>query len=303
MKTNKYSKLIDFGFSPKTLMTLSESEINTLHRNLIESKKSEPKESQTIQTSITKYTPSEVQDAKSKGKSIPGGRAVKMNPDGSMDVTNEGEMSEGKKKKNKKINPFAICTSQLGNEFGTTERHLWNSKQNNKYERCVKAIKQSMNENKDITSVILENKILYLLEKHLKPKMNKGELMDLITKKTMSKPIGKLGSIGVKENTETAPAKPKTKPGIKTPPKPDKDSPYRPKTSPAPKARKEESKESAAATSSPAPAKPTTKPGIKTPPKPDKDSPYRPKTSPAPKARKTMPSWMSFDNIGIKLKK
>ena len=302
MKTNKYSKLIDFGFSPKTLMTLSESEINTLHRNLIEGKKNETKESQTVQTIITKYTASEVQDAKSKGKSIPGGRAVKMNPDGSMDVTNEGEMSEGKKKKTKKINPFAICTSQLGNEFGTTERHLWNSKQNNKYERCVKAIKQSMNEGKDITSVILENKILYLLEKHSKPKMNKGDLMDLITKKTMNKPIGTLGSIDVKENTKTAPTKPTTKPGTKPTTKPDKDSPYKPKTSPAPKAKKEESKESVVA-NSPAPTKPTTKPGTKTPPKPDKGSPYKPKTSPNPKAKETMPSWMSFDNIGIKLKK
>ena len=302
MKTNKYSKLIDFGFSPKTLMTLSESEINTLHRNLIEGKKNETKEAQTIQTSITKYTASEIQDAKGKGKSLPGGRAFKVNSDGSIDVTNEGEMSEGKKKKNKKINPFAICTSQLGNEFGTTERHLWNTKQNNKYERCVKAIKQSMNENKNTTSVILEKKILSLLEKHSNPKMKKGDLMDLISKKTMKKPIGTLGSIDVKENTKMSPTKPTTKPGIKTPPKPDKDSPYKPKTSPAPKAKKDEYKESVFA-NSPAPAKPTTKPGIKNPPKPDKGSPYKPKTSPAPKARKTMPSWMSFDNIGIKLRK
>lgn len=301
MKTNKYSKLVDFGFSPKTLMTLSESEIDTLHRNLVEGKKKETKEAQTIQTSITKYSASEVQDAKSKGKALPGGRAVKMNADGSMDVTNEGEMSEGKKKKTKKINPFAICTSQLGNEFGTTERHMWNSKQNNKYERCVKAIKQSMNEGKDITSVILENKILYLLEKHSNAKMKKGDLMNLITKKTLNKPIGTLGSIDVTENnTKEAPVKTP----VKTPSKPDKDSPYKPKTSPAPKARKSETKESMVA-NSPAPTKPTTKPGIKTPPKPDKDSPYKPKTSPAPKARtnKELPSWMSFDTIGIKLKK
>jgi len=301
MKTNKYSKLVDFGFSPKTLMTLSESEIDTLHRNLVEGKKKETKEAQTIQTSITKYSASEVQDAKSKGKALPGGRAVKMNADGSMDVTNEGEMSEGKKKKTKKINPFAICTSQLGNEFGTTERHMWNSKQNNKYERCVKAIKQSMNEGKDITSVILENKILYLLEKHSNAKMKKGDLMNLITKKTLNKPIGTLGSIDVTENnTKEAPVKTP----VKTPSKPDKDSPYKPKTSPAPKARKSETKESMVA-NAPAPTKPTTKPGIKTPPKPDKDSPYKPKTSPAPKARtnKELPSWMSFDTIGIKLKK
>ena len=35
MKTNKYSDLIKFGLSQKTLMTLSESEINTLHKTVI----------------------------------------------------------------------------------------------------------------------------------------------------------------------------------------------------------------------------------------------------------------------------
>ena len=44
-----------------------------------------------------------------------------------------------------------------------------------------------------------------------------------------------------------------------------------------------------------------TKPGTK----PDKDSPYKPKPGPKkkPKARKgDMPDWLSFDEIGIKLK-
>lgn len=285
MKTNKYSNLLRFGLTPRTLTTLSESEINTLHKNLIEGSKQETKEVETVQTSVSKYSKSEVDAAKAKGQSLPAGKSVKLNPDGSMDV----EMSEGKKKKSKKIDAFAICTSQLGNEFGTTKRNLWTPKQNNKYERCVKAIKQSVNEGNDVTSVFLENKILSLIEKHIQPKMSKGDLMDLINKKTNK----------VTETTKEAPVKTP----VKTPSKPDKDSPYKPKVSPAPKARKSETIESTeTAPSKPAP---TTKPGTKTPPKPEKGNPYQPKTSPNPKAstNKSMPSWMSFDTLGIKLKK
>ena len=280
MKTNKYSNLLRFGLTPRTLTTLSESEINTLHKNLIEGSKQETKEVETVQTSVSKYSKSEVDAAKAKGQSLPAGKSVKLNPDGSMDV----EMSEGKKKKSKKIDAFAICTSQLGNEFGTTKRNLWTPKQNNKYERCVKAIKQSVNEGNDVTSVFLENKILSLIEKHIQPKMSKGDLMDLINRKTNN----------VTETTKEAPVKTP----VKTPSKPDKDSPYKPKTSPAPKAKKETKEQTA-----PSKPAPTTKPGTKTPPKPDKDSPYKPKTSPAPKAKKSMPSWMSFDSLGIKFKK
>ena len=274
MKNNKYADLIRFGLTQKTLMTLSESSINSLHKNLIEGKKtvcpgcgmkdckckpSKKKETKEAE-SITKYSKSEVDAAKTKGQSLPAGKAVKLNPDGSMDVTNEGEMSEGKKKKSKKIDAFAICTSQLGNEFGTTKRHLWNAKQNNKYERCVKAIKQSMNESRNNEfALILENKILSLVEKHIQPKMKKGDLMNLISKKGMKSPIATLGSMDVTEDTTTAPTKPNTKPGTK----------------------------------------PNTKPGTK----PDEGNPYKPKTSPPPKAKKSMPSWMSFESIGIKLKK
>jgi hypothetical protein len=306
MKTNKYANLIKFGFTQRTLMSLNESDINNLHKNLIEGKKKETKEETKTTVVQSTFDTSNVDDQRKlaqKGVKVdPVTKKITLNQ-GKEDKKNikviqDGEMSESKKKKTKKINPFAICTSQLGNEFGTTERHLWNAKQNNKYERCVKTIKQSMNENREVVpmSLIIENKILSLVEKHIQPKMKKGDLMNLITKKSMKRPIATLGSIDVTENTKEAPVKTP----IKTPSKPDKDSPYKPKTVPAPKA-KYETKEQVVAN---APTKqPTTKPGIKTPPKPDKDSPYKPKTTPAPKAKKSMPSWMSFDSIGIKLKK
>jgi hypothetical protein len=69
--------------------------------------------------------------------------------------------------------------------------------------------------------------------------MKKGELLDLIGKKKMNTPIGKLSSIGVME-TETAPPKPVTKPDTQTPPKPKPFDPFSPKPgyNPNPKAKK-----------------------------------------------------------------
>ena len=286
MKTNKYANLVKFGLSQRTLMTLSESEIDKLHKNLIESKK-ETKEQVTQTTKQVKTTKIPASAAKTTG-AVVDGVSIKQDSSGNIYATqNEGEMTETKKKKSKKEfepNPWAICHSQLG------------PKKTPKFERCVQAIKKSMNENKLPFDVILENKIVSLVEKYIQPKMKKGDLINMVEEKKMNLPIGKLMSMGkVSEDTKEAPVKTP----VKTPTKPDKDSPYKPKTSPAPKAKKE-TKEQATAPSKPSP---TTKPGTKTPPKPDKDSPYKPKTSPSPKANKTMPSWMSFDSLGIKFKK
>jgi hypothetical protein len=301
MKTNKYADLVKFGLTPKTLMTLNESDINRLHKNLIEGKKDvcpkcgkekcvcevkkkETKESQKITTSIMRYTPSEVSTAKSKGESLPGGRAIKLNTDGSVDVTAEGEMSEGKKKTTKKQepNPWAICHSQVG------------PKKTRKFERCVKAVKDAISENKNPFDVILENKILSLVEKHLNPKMTKGELMNLLGKKMVSES-------GTKE--KEAPVK---DPGTKTPPKPKTKDPFKPEPhkQPNPKAhhKKHETKEAVMD----APVKePKVKPGTKTPPKPKTKDPFKPEPhkQPNPKAKKRIPSWLTFNNLGIKFKK
>jgi hypothetical protein len=133
------------------------------------------------------------------------GYAVKKNPtDNSITVTKmEGEIEEGKKKdKKSKTNPWAICTSQLGGEFGTKERHLWNAKQKNKYERCVKDVKNQLKEGKNPVSLFLENKIMKLVEKHIPPRITKNDLLNYLTE------------------TETAPAKPKTDPKTKPGEKP-----------------------------------------------------------------------------------
>jgi hypothetical protein len=333
MKTNKYADLIKFGLSQKTLMSLTESSINVLHKNLIEgkkdicpkcgmknckcnhSKKKETKETVTTQTlppqKVTKITPD---TAKSTGANV-GNVDVSMDSSGNIiakgplntdkgeskkgKVIKDGEMSESKTKKNKydKINPWRICHSQVG------------PKKTPKFERCVRAVKQSIGEGKNPFSVLLEEKILSLLETHLRPKMTKGELMDLLGKKTMKTPIGRLNSIGgsVSENTKEKEA-PVRNPGTKTPSKPKTKDPFKPEPhkQPKPKAhhKKHETKEFVM--DAPAPTKePKVTPGTKTPPKPKTKDPFRPEPhkQPNPKARKKLPSWLTFKNLGIKLKK
>lgn len=122
----------------------------------------------------------------------------------------------------------------------------------------------------------LENRIDKLIESHLSPKMTKGDLVRLVSE------------------TETAPAP--VKPKTPTKPKQDPDNPYKvkPGVKPSPKAETKEQSPTIA------PPKP------KTPTKPSQpDTPYRPKPGPkpAPKAgNDDVPSWLSFNKIGIKLK-
>jgi hypothetical protein len=326
MKTNKYADLIKFGLKQKTLMTLSESSINTLHKNLIEgkkdicpkckmknckcdhSKKKETKEqNNTPANTVVNKTSQEVTIPNGGAFAIPQGKKAEALSVGGQTkvIISSGKEEDGKeikptKKKSTKysgVNPFAVCHAQLG------------PKKTRKFERCVMAVKQSIKEGKDPFAVLLENKILSLLETHLQPKMKKGDLMNLVSKKSMDLPVGKIGGMGgsVSENTKEAPTKPeKGTPGTREKPttKPDKDTPYKPKTVPAPKAhhKKHETKEFVM--DAPAPTKkPKENPGTREKPttKPEKGNPYLPKTIPAPKAN--MPRWMSFESIGIKLKK
>jgi len=76
-----------------------------------------------------------------------------------------------------KKNPWAICTAQLGKEFGTKERHLWSAKEKNKYERCVKDVKKSLKEGKNPISLFLENEITKIVERNLQPQITKRDLM------------------------------------------------------------------------------------------------------------------------------
>jgi hypothetical protein len=113
----------------------------------------------------------------------------------------------------------------------------------------------------------LDKKISTLVEKHLPPKMNKRDLMNIIIEA---------------EKEVEVPVKPDVKPE-----RPRPQTPYQPKHKPAPKAGEREVE---------TPVKPDVKPE-----RPKPQTPYQPKHKPAPKAE-DVPQWLTFGSIGINLK-
>lgn len=159
-----------------------------------------------------------------------------MAPDGGDDDSDNDRkmmgMSEEKKKskKEKEQNPWAICTAQLGKEFGTRERHLWSAKEKNKYERCVEDVKKSLKEGKNPVSLFLENEIMRIVEKNLPPRITKGDLMKYLSEAGPATAPTKPAP-GTKPTTK--PGKPDTKPRPQHPGK----NPN-PGENPAPKAKR-----------------------------------------------------------------
>ncbi len=265
MKNNlKSVDLLKKGMSPKVLIKLTEAQLETLHKKLF-NEQTQPNVTKTTKN-VTTYNIPQNQEA----EITTGGKNVVVSTKGGLTKVTpmEGEMGEAKKEK--KYNPWAICHAQLG------------PKKTRKFERCVKDVKKSLSEGKNPLSLFLENKIMDLVEKHIPPRITKGDLINYLI-----------------EDTKT---KPKTKPGTKTPPKEKPHDPFKPSPhkQPAPKA-KQETKEAVMD----APAKPKeapTKPGTKTPPKEKPFDPFKPSPNkqPAPKAK--MPEWLKFKSLGIKLK-
>ena len=226
-------------------------------------------------TKVTEYPPTEVQTMMKQGQGVnvsngevtptTGGGLKVLQKSGKSEapknkVIKDGEMSEGKKKKKSKYNPWAICTAQLGKEFKTTERSEWTTKQKNKYERCVKQVKEDVNEGKNPYMTILESKFENLIKNNIQGRITKKNFVSLLETKSkdmettinligkpkMNKPIGRIiYGKGEMSETETAPAKPKVKPGTETRPRPSHPGRNpKPGEGPAPaKARKIETKE------------------------------------------------------------
>ena len=234
MKVNKKAlELIDKGLSAKTVGKLTESQINILHSRLI----SEATDTVTKQRT---YSSSEVQTMKAKGQSIPGGKAVKVNADGSISVTTEGELDEEEEvtiDPNKETetqdpkqvgpssddgfgdetdgmgmfesesdlkpgqpNPWAICHAQVG------------PKKTRKFERCVKSVKKQLEEGKNPVSLFIESQIIKIVEKHLPPRITKGDLLKHLSETSHNKM--KKDTVEAAEPT-IAPSKPITKPDTK----------------------------------------------------------------------------------------
>lgn len=269
MKT-KIVALLEMGLSDSLLSNLSESQINVLYKKMGLS------EQGAVMISAEKATsdPQKLKDLTSRGINVriegdmtedamdyqgsaKAGSTTQSDiqvqaPDGMADdsdkeVDAEKEVTEIKKDED---NPWAICHSQLG------------PKRNAKFERCVRQVKQSLKEGKSPMSFFIEEKIVSLVERELKPKMTKGDLIKQIQETQMVKrsfaksPVGKIvgnvkmnkpiGKIGMMkgETSENAPAvaPPKTKPDVKPGPRirpahPGKN-PH-PGVNPAPKAKQQ----------------------------------------------------------------
>jgi hypothetical protein len=272
MKT-KIIALLEMGLSDNLLLSLTESQIDTLYKKM-----GLNEQSGAVMISADKVSrdPQKVKDLTSRGINVRIEGDMTEDEEDPMDFekgqrtqdpqqvgpgTDDGyneygdgmptesqeEMSEIKKDEN---NPWAICHSQLG------------PKRNAKFERCVKQVKKSMSEGKSHASFFIEEKIVSLLERELKPKMTKADLLkqiqetQMITRSfakspvgkivgntVMDKPIGKIVSMKG-ETSENAPVtappkvRPDVKPGPRTRPAHPGKNPH-PGENPAPKAKKE----------------------------------------------------------------
>ena len=277
MRINKKAlELIDKGLSSKTVSKLTESQINVLHKKLfteqinvsktdtttISRLKSEKKPFQVYEkeleeeeeVTVDPNKETETQDAHQVGPS---------SDDGFGNETDGMGMFEEDQKDGP--NPWAICHSQVG------------PKKSRKWERCVREVKKQLKEGKNPVSLFLETQIERIVEKHIPPRITKGDLLKVISESEPS----------------VAPTKPTTKPGTKPTTRPSRPAhPGKnpnPGENPAPKAKKSETKEqqtSPEPTTKPAPTKPGTKPTTRPsrPAHPGKNP--NPGENPAPKAKK-----------------
>jgi hypothetical protein len=276
MKVNKKAlELIDKGLSSKTVSKLTESQIDTLHKKLFVE---QTMVSKTDTTTISKLK-SEKKPFQVYEKELEEEEEVTLDPnkdtetqdphqvgpssdDGFGDETDGMGMFEEKKDG---PNPWSICHSQVG------------PKKSRKWERCVREVKKQLKEGKNPVSLFLETQIERIVEKHIPPRITKGDLLKVISE---SEPA-------------VAPTKPTTKPGTKPTTKPSRPAhPGKnpnPGENPAPKAKKSETKEnSPSPTTKPAPTKPGTKPDTRPRPAHPGKNP-NPGENPAPKAKKVSP--------------
>lgn len=241
MKINKKAlKLIDKGLSSKTVSKLTESQIDVLYSRMINE-----------QTMVSKTDTATINKLKSEKKPFQV-YEKELDEDDTLNVVNDPDATEdgmGIFEKDYKDgpNPWAICHAQVG------------PKKTRKFERCVMSVKKQLKEGKNPLSLFLETQIEKIVEKHIPPRITKGDLLKVIkestkgnepslpkTKSDGSKKPGPSKRFETKEQaTAPAPSKPATKPTTKpdTTPKKKPFSPGKnpsPAVKPAPKAIKPE---------------------------------------------------------------
>ena len=276
MKINKKAlELIENGLSSKTVSKLTESQINILHKKLVNEQinvsktdtatisklKSEKKPFQVYEKELDEeeevtVDPNkevETQDPKQVGPSSDDGFG---NEDDGMGMfESEADLKPGQP------NPWAICHAQVG------------PKKTRKFERCVQSVKKQLAEGKNPLSLFLENEITKLVEKHVPAKMTKGELLKYLSE----------GNGG----TKTAPVR--TKPDVKPATKPGHPmkNPH-PGEKPSPKAKSKTTMDEAQPETAPTIAPTRTKPDVRPRPSHPMKNPH-PGEKPSPKAKKISP--------------
>lgn len=279
MKINKKAlQLIEKGLSSKTVSKLSESQIDILHSKLL-NEQSAPGTTMVPRTDTAKIQQLKTQkqtfqvyekelDEEDEVTIDPNKDSETQDPhqvgpssdDGFGNETDDG-MGMFEEEYKDGPNPWAICHAQVG------------PKKTRKFERCVMAVKKQLKEGKNPVSLFLENQITKIVEKHIPPRITKGDLMKYISESSPA------------PTTKPAPTKPDVKPTTKPRPAHPGKNPN-PGENPAPKAKKKEAKEnSPTPTTKPAPTKPTTKPGTRPKPAHPGKNP-NPGENPAPKAKK-----------------
>ena len=239
MKTNiKALKLVEKGLSSNTVSKLTESQINVLYSKLLGEQTTNPKVDERIKNieALSQKVGELKQNLKDVGlveKEIDeqddfdldadqaytgqlGSHDADQEADDGMDddtspQNHDSEMIGMSEEKKDKPNPWSICHSQVG------------PKKSRKWERCVREVKKQLAEGKNPVSLFLESQIQKIVEKHMPPKITKGDLMKYISENS-PEPI-------------TKPAPPTTKPGTRPRPSHPGKNPN-PGENPAPKAKK-----------------------------------------------------------------
>jgi hypothetical protein len=229
--------LVEKGLSPKTVNNLTESQINVLYSKLLGEQVANPNIAQKIKDlDILNQKVGEV-GAKMKGIGLEeeddfdldadqaytgqqGSHDEYQASDDGMDDDTSPENHNSKmigmsEEKKDKPNAWAICHAQVG------------PKRTRKFERCVMSVKKQLKEGKNPVSLFLESQIQKIVEKHMPPKITKGDLVRYIYEN---------------ETSPSPTTKPTTKPGTTPGTKPGKrQNPFKnpnPGENPAPKAKK-----------------------------------------------------------------
>lgn len=236
MKTNiKALKLVEKGLSSKTVGKLTESQINVLYSKLlgeasvtVSSKNPNAAEiaknmvAQDVNVTIAEKEIDEDADlddsAEKEGGYDPyaGNSVGNDNGPSNNDGFNGGDDGMGIFEEEKDSSKaFSICHTQVG------------PKKSRKWERCVKEVKKQLGEGKNPVSLFLESQIQKIVEKHMPPKITKGDLVKYISEQgTAPSPT-----------TKPAPTKPGVSPGKRPRPAHPGKNPN-PGENPAPKAKK-----------------------------------------------------------------